>query len=240
MKRILIVMILIACPVMTFAQTSATAMSGGPALSGSPLYQPGMPAHYITGYEGYGWDWDDGRPQTPEGAALQGASQVIGAVGQYNLATSAAAINVTQAYSNALRNQIQAAHTMWEVADFNAMERGRHRPRATPEELARRARAASPRALSANQMDRVSGELYWLVALLDDRLLPQRIAVDECAARWARYGGLDYDDQVLVRENIDTIYRALKSRIKSIPPQEYVESRSFLQSLLYATTRSII
>ena len=68
----------------------------------------------------------------------------------------------------------------------------------------------------------------------------QRIALDEYAVRWAKYGELDYDEKTQVRENIGTMYVMLKSQIASIPPQDYVESRAFLESLLYATTRAIL
>ncbi len=189
-----------------------------------------------------GWRFERGwQAQTAAGAALQGTSQVIGAAGQYNQATSAAAINMTQAQSNDLRNQIQAARTMWELQAINAAEREKQRgPRPTPEELVRRARAAAPRPLGASQFDRVSGELYWPAALMDESFLEQRIAVDECMARWARYGRLDYSEQAQVRENVKAMYARLKSQITAMPPQDYVASRTFLDSVLYASTRAVL
>ena len=64
--------------------------------------------------------------------------------------------------------------------------------------------------------------------------------VDECTAKWIKYGGLDYADQTQVRENIDSMFDSLKSQIAAIPPQDYVACRTFLQSLLYATTRTTL
>ena len=85
--------------------------------------------------------------QTAQGAALQGMSQVISAAGQYNLATSAAAINMTQAESNQLRNDVQGVQTFWQMRDIGRAERDKERgPRPTAEELARMARAAAPAA----------------------------------------------------------------------------------------------
>ena len=43
-----------------------------------------------------------------------------------------------------------------------------------------------------------------------------------------------------MRKNVAAMFDALKSQIREIPPQDYVASRSFLQSLLYATTGSLI
>jgi hypothetical protein len=168
-------------------------------------------------------------------------SQVISSAGQYNLATSAAAINMTEAESNQMRNNVQGVQTFWAMRNTGAAERAKERgPVATPEELARRARAGAPRGLNPSQIDPVSGKLYWPAALQDTDFQTQRGVVDEYTAKWVKYGGLDYADQTQVRENIDGMFDSLKSQIGSIPPQDYVACRSFLQSLLYATTRTTL
>ena len=233
MKRIWIFMILIACPVMTLGQSS------GSGSSGSPPYQPTVPPPSTTVYGGGGYGYGGG--QTAQGAALQGMSQVISAAGQYNLGTSAAAVNMTEAQSNELRNRVQGVQTFWEMRDIGRAEREKERGlRPTPEEFARRARAGAPRDLSTSQIDFVSGTLYWPVALQHASFKSQRSAVDEYTADWVKYGGLSYADQTQVRENIDAIFDSLKSQISSIPPQDYVACRMFLQSLLYATTRTTL
>ena len=179
----------------------------------------------------------DGSP----GAALQGISQVINAAGQYNLATSAAAVNMTHAQSNEMSNQVQGVLTFWQMRELGRLEREKELgPRRTPEELARLAHAEAPRALNSRQMDPVSGNLSWPAALQDAMFESERTAVDEYAVRWARYGGLDYADRARVRENVDTMFHMLKSQITMIPPQDYVECRTFLRSLLYATTRTVL
>ncbi len=179
--------------------------------------------------------------QTAQGAALQGMSQVISAAGQYNLATSAAAINMTQAESNQLRNNVQGVRDL--------LANAQHRPRGTregtrPASHAGRTRPQGPRGapagLSASQIDAVTGALYWPAALQDAIFQAQRSAVDEYTAKWVKYGVLDYADQTQVRENIDAMFDGLKSQISSIPPQDYVACRTFLQSLLYATTRTTL
>jgi hypothetical protein len=68
----------------------------------------------------------------------------------------------------------------------------------------------------------------------------QRKAVDGYAVRWVTYGALDYDERAQVRAKIDAMFDGLKSRIASIAPQDYVASRTFLQSLLYATTQTTL
>ena len=66
----------------------------------------------------------------------------------------------------------------------------------------------------------------------------QRTPVDEYAAKWVKYGSLDYSDQMGMRQNVDGMFDTLKGQITAIPPQDYTQCRSFLQSLLYATTRT--
>ena len=149
MKRIWIFMILIACPVMALGQGNGSGsptlgQGSKPGLSGSPPYQPAVPSASTTVYGGGVWGYG-GDAQTAPGAALQGMSQVISSAGQYNLATSAAAVNMTQAESNEMQNLIQGVQTFWDMRDFGRVEREKERgPRPTPEELARRARAGTP------------------------------------------------------------------------------------------------
>jgi len=234
MKRIWIFMVLIACPVTAIGQGI------GLGSSASPPVQPAVPVT-TTVYGGGGYGCGYGGGQTAPGAALQGMSQVISAAGQYNLDTSAAAVNMTEAQRNELRNQVQGVQTFWQMRDIGRTEREQERgPRPTPEELARRARAGAPRALTTSQIDPVSGVLYWPAVLQHASFQAQRSAVEEYTVRWVRYGGLDYDDQSLVREKIDTMFEKVKSQITSIPPQDYVACRAFLQSLLYATTRTTL
>lgn len=234
MKRVWIFLILIGFPSMTHAQSNGVMPGTGPA------YQPAVPPPSTNVYGGgYGYGYGGG--QTAAGSALQGMSQVISAAGQAHLANSAAAINYTQAESNQLRNNVQGVQTYWQMRDIGAAERAKERgPRLTPEQLARMARDGAPRGLTANQIDAVTGVLYWPGPLQDANFQTERSSVDDFTAKWVKYGGLDYADQRQVREAIDSMFDGLKSQIRSIPPQDYVACRTFLQSLLYATTRTTL
>jgi hypothetical protein len=172
---------------------------------------------------------------------MQGMSQVISAAGQYNLNTSAAAINMTQAQSNAMHNQVQAVDTFWETRNIGRAQRAAERgPNLTPEQIARIARDGVPRALTPSQMDPVSGRLNWPDALQDPTFDPQRDQLDQIFTKWAKYGSLNYVEQKQVRETVDTMFDGLKAQIRQIPPQLYAFSRSFLQSLVYAATKTTL
>ena len=84
---------------------------------------PIVPSGYgdYSGFGGYGGGSSYGGPAgTAAGAALQGLGDVTTAQGQYNQATSLAAIEAARAQSNALQNQVQAVQTGWEVAKIGA------------------------------------------------------------------------------------------------------------------------
>ncbi len=52
------------------------------------------------------------------------------------------------------------------------------------------------------------------------------------------YGSLGFSDQMQARQAIESMFEGLKSQIRQVDPQEYANSREFLQSILYATCKS--
>jgi hypothetical protein len=204
---------------------------------GNGTYQPAQPEEIPVDDAGVGYA---GEAQTVPGAALEGTAQVIKAIGQYNLATSAAAVKATQGQSDALRDDVKAVQTFWEVRDIGRRERAKERrPLPTPTEVASIARKGVQRGLNASQRDPVTGALLWPGPLQQAKYDSQRAAADKYAAKWAS-GGLDHNEQRQMRQNIVDMLDVLKSQITQIPAQEYLASRSFLQSLLYATTGGVI
>lgn len=174
MQRLLLLVLVIACPLVAMGQIP---VGTGTESSNAVVAQAQAAAPV------------NSAAQTAEGAALQGTSQVVSAAGQYNLATSAAAINAAAARHDELRDDVQGVETFWQMRAIGRAEREAERgPRLTAEELALVARAAAPRPLTVEQIDRVSGELRWPGPLLDPDFEEQRVALDECTARWAKYG----------------------------------------------------
>jgi hypothetical protein len=62
--------------------------------------------------------------------------------------------------------------------------------------------------------------------------------LDQIVAKQVKYGGLDFSDQMQARKTIETMFGELKSMITTMPPQDYTQSRSFLNSMIYATARA--
>ena len=115
MKRIAILAILLAGPLLAMGQSNQVMPGNG---QNQQIITPPPSTQVYNGGYGYG-----GGGQTPEGAALQGMSQVISAAGQAHLANSAAAINWTQAQSNEMRNEVQGVQTFWAMRDIGKEER---------------------------------------------------------------------------------------------------------------------
>ena len=141
---------------------------------------------------------------------LNGMASVISAKGDYNLSTSAAAINMTQAQKNEIQNRQQWTNTYFEMREVN---RRRGRPNADPRPRWnnwRIAREGVPKPLGPSQLDPVSGRLYWPSALQQASFDSRRGEVDQLFAVRARYGGLGYSDQAKVRQIVDSMFERVE------------------------------
>jgi hypothetical protein len=170
---------------------------------------------------------------------MNGMANVISAKGDYNLSTSAAAINMTQAERNEIQNRQLYTNTYFEMRATNRAARAAEAgPKPTVEQLARIAHDGVPKPLGPSQLDPVTGRLDWPSALQQPSFDPQRSIVDQLCAKFAAYGGLAYSDQTKVRQTVDTMFAGLKAQIRQIPPPDYVACRGFLSSVLYAVTKT--
>jgi hypothetical protein len=230
MNRLWMILIVAASPLPALAQTA-------PGGTSAP-YQPVVPAPSMTAYGGWpgGGTYGGG---TVAGSAMNGMANVISAKGNYNLSTSAAAVNMTQAQRNEIQNRQLYTDTYFQMRATNRAAREREAgPRLTMEQLAKIAKDGVPRPLSPSEMDAVSGKVAWPSALQQDMFAEQRGQIEQLFGTRARYGGLSYADQMKVRDIVETMFDELRGRIREIPPQEYVACRNFLNSLSFAATKS--
>jgi hypothetical protein len=171
---------------------------------------------------------------TPAEGALNGIGNVISSRGNYNLSTSAAAINMTLAERNSLQNQLERVDTFFQKRQMNqayqAQERG---PRLTQEDLARIARAGVPAPLSPGDVNPVSGQINWPGPLTQDSFSADRTALEQLSANKATHGTLSSSDQMTARKTIESMFAELKSQIQDIPSQDYIASKNFLNSMIY-------
>ncbi len=200
-------------------------------------YQPAVPEGNTVAVGGY-FPGSYGA-STAAGSALNGMANAVSAMGSYNLSTSAAAVNMTQARRNSIENAQMYTDTYFQMRAANRAYRAAEAgPRPTAEQIARLARDAAPRPLSPGDLNSVSGEINWPPALQQESFTAQRAQLDQLSATMAAHGTLGISDQMAARQTIETMFADLKSQIKDIPPQEYVASRNFLRSLIFTTSRS--
>jgi hypothetical protein len=200
-------------------------------------YQPAVPAPSNVSAYG-GWP-SEGGGTTIAGSALSGMASVVSAAGDYNLSTSAAAVNMTQAQKQEIVNRQEATKAYFDMRATNRNAREAERaPRPTMEQIARFAQSGVPKALDAYQMDPVTGKLGWPGFLQSDFFESTRAELDQLLAKRATQGGLAYSDQTKVRETVNEMYAQLKSQIREVPPQDYAASRQFLQRLIYAACKT--
>lgn len=219
--------------------TAIAAAQFEPAGGGSPPYQPAVPAgsmNFVGGFYGghYG-------ASTAAGSAMHGMAHAINAMGNYNLSTSAAAVNMTQARRNAIENSAYYTDAFFQMRAANrAFRAAEARPRPTSEQIARLARTAAPRPLSSSEVDTVTGRIHWPAALQQDSFADQRAAMEHFASQMAAYGSLNFSDQMAARRTVEAMFADLRSQIAEIPSQQYLASRSFLNSLIHATANTAL
>ena len=229
MKHIRILLIAGALPVLGWAQNQQQA---------DVPYTPAVPqASMVAGYGGYGGYNTGGH--TVAGDAMQGMASVISARGDAALSASAAAVNLTQADKQLIQNQQAATNAYFDMRATNRAARATERgPSLSMEQLAKIAHDGLPKPLNSTQLDPVSGELNWPGPLQHDSVKAQREQLDQLMAQQARYGSLSYADQTKVRSSVNTMFKLLKANISKIPTPDYTSARSFLNSVLYAATKS--
>jgi hypothetical protein len=209
-----------------FAQTQPST-SGRSNLA--PYVPPAIP-YYGGGYGG----WWNHSSTVAEGYG-RGLANVIRAKGDYNLATSAAAVNFSEARRREIENRSLWTQTYFEMREVNRQQRDAEikRQRGNPEDYPRYAQAAKPKPLSNRELDAVTGEIHWPVLLTAANYDNQREALAKVFASRAYHGVLKAEDFLSAIRTIDEIAARLSERIKELPPQQFVEARRFLKSLAY-------
>src|SRR5437870_5530495 len=101
----------LAC-VLALASTLLAQTGGTPS-----YYQPAVPS--ASSFSAYGAYPGYSTGGTVEGNALKGMASVISAKGDYNLSTSAAAVNLTQAEKQDIQNRQAATHAYFEMRQTN-------------------------------------------------------------------------------------------------------------------------
>jgi hypothetical protein len=189
---------------------------------------------YVGGGAGWSGYWNY-QGATIAGSYARGLAAVIRAQGDYNLATSAAAVNWSVARHREIENDKAWVTTYFEMRDFNREHREAEirRQRGNPADYVRLVQKAAPKPLTNRQLDAVTGQIRWPMLLTAADFAQQRAVLEKAFAARAYHGVLGAEEFLNAVRTIDEMSGILADQIASVPPQAYIESRAFLRSLAY-------
>jgi len=221
---------------MTLVSYAATLLAQATSNSSNQPYQPVVPnSSSFSSYGGY----YGGGGGTVEGSWMQGMASVISAQGNYNLATSAAAVNLTQAQKQDIQNRIAGTNAYFSMQETNrAATAAKRSPRLSEEQLVRIAAQAAPKPLDNGDVDPVSGQVNWPSVLQDDMFKKDRDVVEQLLSRQVSLGRLGIAEHEQIGDAIERLAAILKAQINKIPTQEYIKAKNFLKSLMYGVTKN--
>lgn len=127
-----------------------------------------------------------------EGAA-NGMSNVIQAQGQRNLSNSQAAINLTQARSNQIDNQLKSVNAYWQKYDIYSQRQQEQFQKIGEQRQAYLARYGL-QSLTPQEFDRSTGAVNWLKILQQSQYDQYRLTLDNLLKKRAYEGALSGDE----------------------------------------------
>lgn len=200
---------------------------------GTAPYQPAVPNSTQVYSGGYGYY---SSPGTVAGSRLQGMASVVQAAGDYNLSTSAAYVNMTQAQQQAIRNYADYTSTYFQTREMNRQARAAERgPRPTEADLVRMARSDVPKPLSPGEVNPLTGKIAWPLLLQDQRFADERAVFEQAFEARARYGALKLDEVRKVDSAADAALADLKTMVRDVSANDYSQAKRFVQSLAFTS-----
>ncbi len=176
------------------------------------------------------------RASTAGESYARGMADVTRSAGMYNLATSEAAINATQAQKNYIENRDQWTNTYFQMREANRAYRAKERgPRPSMEDLVRYAQAGKPARLSPSELDSVSGGVSWPTLLQKEEFAEQRKQLEELFTKRAEQGSLGPDQLTEIRRLTTSMIDDLKEQLqeRKVTQMDYVSAKRFLESLSF-------
>ena len=224
--------------------SAATLFSTPAAWGAAPAAAATTPSTVTTLNGGFGSFWPDYYPDhasTVAGSYAYGLARVIRAEGQYNLDTSAAMLNFTEAQRREMENLQKWTETYFEMRRINrearAAERGKQ---PTEADLIRYAQIGKPKRLTPSDVDSITGEITWPLLLRAPEYAGYRAAVQQVFSHRASSGVIDLADYLKVFQLTSAMMDDLRERIRNLPPSDYVIARRFLESLAYEARLPVI
>jgi hypothetical protein len=165
----------------------------------------------------------------------RGLADVIRSQGDYNLSTSAAAINLSLARQQEIQNGKTWVKTYFDIRDINRtiFEAEQKHRRGNAADWARYAQVGKPKRLAASELDAVTGRIYWPVLLTAQNYKSQRVELEKVFAERAYQGVIGAETYLKTVQLTDELLADLQSRVRDLPADKYLAARRFLESLAF-------
>jgi len=218
-------------------QAVAQVLSSGNMAAGYQMLNSG-------GYGGYsGMSYPYSSATAGESYA-RGRADVIRSAGMYNLATSMAAVNLTQAVRQDTENRQAVVKAYFELRKMNReyreAERYPHGRLARSGSTTQHARAGTTRRLPPSELDSLTGRIAWPTVLRADQHAENREKLEQLFARRAYAGNVSSDEKTELRKTVLAMLDDLKDQRYATPPAEYRSATEFLHGLAYAGQTRVV
>jgi hypothetical protein len=217
---------------------AASALTAGTALAQAAKATPNDTNRVIVPISPvptYGYPYGYYQSSTPGEGYARGLADVIRSEGDYNLSTSAAAINLSIARQQEIQNRKLWTQTYFDMRDINRQvyDSEQKRLRGSPEDWIRYAQAGKPKRLSPSELDSLTGEIRWPILLTAKQYSDQRVELEKAFADRAYHGVMGAETFLKVLRLTEGLISSLKSQISALPSDKYVVAKRFLESLAY-------
>ena len=186
---------------------------------------------------GWGGGWGGGYHASTAGEGyMRGMGDLVRSAGAANLLNSEAAVNYEDARSRYLDNRLKGTETYFEMKRVNREARAGTDFRAAPtaEEMFRMNSASKPKELSTADLDPVAGTIAWPHLLQDDMFKADRDTLETVFANRAEHNGhMSRDDSLALQQAGDSMRAKLRSQVRKVSANDYIQANRFLRSLLY-------
>ncbi len=182
---------------------------------------------------GFGYGYHTG---TAAESAARGMANLVRSMGEANLMNSMAARNYEAARAQYLDNRLKYTKTYFEMKQYNRDYRDATKaPRPTAEQLFRLAKDATPKPLTPDQLDPVTGRINWPEVLTTGDFDRCRKALDALYAARADAGGkINLDEYRAIEESIREMQDLLREKLGDLPPRVFTSANAFIRQLQYA------
>ncbi|HJN65549.1 MAG TPA: hypothetical protein QF761_05055 [Pirellulales bacterium] len=164
-----------------------------------------------------------------EGNAM---SSVTRSKGQYQLDQSQARINRAQARTLEIQNRVDLAKSYFEARSINKQARFGDYAEKRKKNLARYGQEDLPTRLTSTELDPVTGQITWPIALEAPTFTPYTKPIDEAFVKRAETKArFSYDTYQNVTKDCKDINTELRSQVNTINAEDWTQAKSFVDRL---------